>query len=193
MIFVLMMTASNYNSMSSADGGSSAINDVNSCSTSSRAVESCRLRATRRLLRSAVRDRDVHTLRQLFDDVNINDVMNVAISDAMSWSALAYAARCGYLEVVEALIDMPGCHIDRVDRAKRSAVDEAIGAWAAAALDGDGQRQHDRGKRYRIVRRLLAAGARSLSRPALDAVLSSALDCDNGQQFVCKLVKVKFN
>lgn len=187
-----MMTAQACNSMSSADGGSSAINDINS-SSSSQAVEYCRLRATRRLLRSAVRNRDVHTLRRLFDDVNISDVMNVALSDAMSCSALAYAARCGYLEVVEALVDMPGCHIDRVDRAKRSALDEAIGGWAAVALDAGGQRQHDRGKRYRIVRRLLAAGARSLSRPSLDAVLSSALDCDNVQQFVHKLVKVKLN
>jgi len=175
-----------------ADSGSSAINDVNS-SSSSRAVESCRQRTTRRLFRSAVRDRDVLTLRRLFDEVDINDVMNAALSDAMSCSALAYAARCGYLEVVEALIDMPGCHIDRVDRTKRSAIDEAIGAWAAAAQDGGEQRQHDRGVRYRIVRRLLAAGACSLSRSALDGVLSSALESDNGQQFVRKLVKVNLN
>jgi len=178
--------------MSSADGGSSAINDVDS-SSSSQAVEPCRQRTTRRLLRSAVRDRDVLTLRRLSNEVDINDVMNAALSDAMSRSALAYAARCGYLEVVEALVDMPGCHIDHVDRAKRSAVDEAICAWAAAALDGGERRQHDRGKRYRIVRLLLAAGASSLSRPALDAVLSSALDGDSGHQFVRKLVKVKLS
>ena len=176
--------------MSSADGGSSAIT-INSSSSS--AVESCRQRRTRRLLRSAVRDRDVLTLRRLLDDVEINDVMNASLSDVMSCSALAYAARCGYLEVVEALIDMPGCHVDRVDRTKRSAIDEAIGAWAAAALDGGGRRQHDSGRRYRIVRRLLAAGARSLSRPALDAVLSAALNGDRGRQFVRKLVKVTLN
>jgi len=178
--------------MSSADGESSMIDDVNS-STSPRTAESCRQRTTRRLLRSAVRDRDVLTLRRLLADVDVNDVMNAALSNAMSCSALAYAARCGYLEVVETLIDMPGCHIDNTDRTTRSALDEAIGAWAAAALDDASRRQHDCGKRYRIVRRLLAAGARSLSRPALDVVLSSALNEDNGKQFARKLAKVKFN
>jgi len=136
----------------------------------------------------------VLTLRQLLNDVHMDDVINAALSDAMPCSALAYAARCGYLDVVEALVDMPDCQIDRLDRTKRSAVDEAISGWATSALDGAGRRQHDRGKRYRIVRRLLAAGARSLSRPALDAVLSSALHtAGSGQQFVRKLVKVKVN
>jgi len=176
--------------MSSVDGGSSVMDDTNS-STSSLAVTDCsRQRTTRRLLRSAVRDRDLATLRRLLADV---DVINAALSDAVSCTALAYAVRCGYLEVVETLIDIPGCHVDSVDRTKRSALDEAITAWATAALDCGVPRQHDCGKRRRIVRRLLAVGARSLSRPALDSVLSSALDDDNGLQFVRKLVKVNLN
>jgi len=138
-----------------------------------------------------VRDCDVLTLRRLLADVDVNDdVVNAALSNAVPCSALAYAARCGYLEVVETLVDMPGCLIDGVDRTKRSALDEAIGAWAAAALDGDGRCQHNCSKRQSVVRRLLAAGARSLSRPALDVLLSSALDDDDGQQFTRKLVKV---
>jgi len=174
--------------MSSAGGGSSTIIAINSSST--QAVETCcRQRPTRRLLRSAVRDRDMLTLRRLLADVTIHDV-NAALSDATSCSALSYAVRCGYLDVVEALIDMPGCHVDRVDRTQRSAIDEAIGAWAAAEMDSRGRRQHDCGKRYRIVRRLLASGIHSLSRPALDGVLSSAFGGDSGQQFVHKLVKV---
>jgi len=141
-----------------------------------------------------VRDGDVLTLRRLLSDVDHHGVVNCALSDAVPCSALSYAARCGYPEIVDTLVDMPGCQIDGVDRTKRSALDEAIGGWAAAALDADGGRQQDcsTGKRCRIVRRLLAAGARSLSRPALDVVLSSALhDDDNGQQFTRKLVTVR--
>jgi len=178
--------------MSVGDGGSSVLDDVNS-SRSSQAAECCRQRATRRLVRSAVRDRDVPTLRRLFADVDINDVVNAALSDAGSCSALAYAVRCGYLDVVETLIDMPGCRVDSVDRTKRSALDEAIGAWASAALDSGQRGQHDCGKRHRIVRRILAAGARSLSRPALEVVLPSAMDSVTGRQFARKLVKVKLN
>jgi len=171
--------------MSSADGGSSVIKDEdNGCVNSS---SSCRQRVTRRLLRSAVRDRDLLTLRRMLADIGLSD--DSALSGC---SLLAYAARCGHLDIVEALVDMPGCHVDRVDRTKRSALDEAIGAWSATALDTGGRpRLHDRGKRYRIVRRLLTAGTRSLSRPALGAVLSSALDSANGQYFITKLVKVK--
>ena len=169
--------------MSKAGGESSVVDDDSS--SFQRAVESCRGR-TRRLLRSAVRDRDVLTLRRVLADVNVGDLVNAALSDALSCSVLAYAVRCGYLEVVEALLDLPGCHVDAT---KRSALDEAIGAWAAAAaFDG---RRHDCAKRYRIVRRLLVAGTRSLSRQALDVVLSSSLDGGSGQHFVRKLVKVK--
>ena len=175
------------NDMSSAGAGEcSLVNDDDGWSSS----RSCHGRM-RRLLRSAVRDRDVLTLRRLFASVDVGDLVNAALSDALSSSALAYAARCGYLDVVDALVDLPGCHVDRVDKTRRSALDEAIGAWAAAAAALDGQRQHDCAKRYRIVRRLLAAGTRSLSRQALDLVLSSALDTGSGQHFVRKLVKVK--
>jgi len=181
--------------MSSADGKSSTIidnDDVSGSLSSSRPTQ----RTTRRLLRSAVRDRDVLTLRRMLADVDVN-VVNSAMSDVLSCSALAYAARWGYLEVVEALIDTPGCHVDRTDSAKRSALDEAIDAWAAAAAsssDGAGKRQHDCAKQYRIVRRLLAAGARCLSRPVLDTVVSSAaLDSSNGRQFIRKLVKVNYH
>ena len=156
--------------------------DIWSCPQA--AKESCR-RRTRRVVRSAVRDCDLLTLRRVLSDV---DLVNAALSDTLSSSALAYAARCGHLEVVEVLVDLPGCHIDRVDRAKRSALDEAISGWAAA--DGR-QQQHDCARRYRIVRRLLAAGTRSLSRQVLDVVLSSALDSGTGQHFVRKLVQVR--
>jgi len=174
--------------MSSAGGTSSVVDDRQRA-----VVEPCPRGRTRRLLRSAVRERDVLALRRLLADVNL---VNVAVSDALSSSALAYAARCGYLEVVEALVDHPGCRVDHVDRARRSALDDAIGAWAAAAAAAavDGQvRQHDCARRYRIVRRLLAAGTRSLSREALDVVLASALKNAGaaGQHFVRKLVKVK--
>jgi len=141
-----------------------------------------------------VRDGDLLTLRRVLADV---DLLNAALSDALSSSALAFAARCGHIDVVELLVGLPGCHVDRVDRTKRSALDEAISAWAAAATAtaaaaADGQRQqHDCARRYRIVRRLLAAGARSLSRQVLDVVLASALHSGTGQHFVWKLVKVK--
>lgn len=171
-----------------ADEEGSAIDDVVT------SLCSQRQRTARRVLRSALRNRDTVTLRRMLVDVDVCDVVNSALSDALMCSALSYAARCGYLEVVEALTDMPGCHIDRLDPTKRSALDEAIGAWsAAAAQENSRRRQHDCGKQYRIVRRLLIAGARSLSRPALDVILSSALDRINGQHFVQKLIKVKLD
>lgn len=162
--------------------------------------------SARRRLRLAVRDRDVTSLRKLLLG-SCGDI-NAAVSDTSSCSALAYAVRCGHLEIVETLLELPDCHVDRLDRARRSPLDLALRAWIVAATSSstsavrspkreeetvvagvDGK--HDVSRRFRIVRRLLDAGARKVSGAALDDVIWSVLVDDVvRKEVLMKLVKV---
>ena len=79
----------------------------------------------------------------------------------------------GYLEVVEALVYMPECDIDQINRNKHSALDEAICAWLLGA--GSEGKQLS-GRRYRILRCLLAEGAKHVTVTFLDMLIFSALN-----------------
>lgn len=141
-------------------------------------------RWSRRLLRIAVHSRDVARLRQL---TNRGIDVNMVISDVFCDTALTYAVKYGYLEIVEILVKIPGCRLDQLDRNNHSALDEAVRTWLASAVPSAEVRSR-LSSRFRIIRCLLEAGASHISANFLDMVVFSTLSTQSGFEFLAKLV-----
>lgn len=143
-------------------------------------------RWSRRLLRIAVHSRDIVRIRNL---TNKGIDINMIISDVFCDTPLTYSVKYGYLEIVEILVVLPSCRIDQLDRNNHSALDEAIKAWLGGAVMPSEVRPN-LGRRFRIIRCLLEAGARHVSVNFLDMVVFSTLSSPGGFELIGKLVRL---
>jgi len=149
-------------------------------------------RSIRRQLRQAIHDRDVDGIRKL---VESGVDVNALLSDVFCNTALTCAVKCGYLEVVEALLEFPRCRLGALNRRKHSALDEGIRAWLRQQTSDDSgesgsDTRHQRGRTFRILRRLLEAGASTSSVAFLDSLVGKALSRTDGFHLVAKLTNV---
>lgn len=141
----------------------------------------------RRLLRSALQSRDPRKLRLLI--AKGLDV-NKPVSEVFWDTPLTYSVKAGFLEMVEQLCTAPECDVDLRNRNKHTALDEAFCCWMLGGMNREESKQ-DVGRRYRILRCLLATGAETLTVQFLDMLVFTVLSNPGTGGGVCvgKLVR----
>ena len=140
----------------------------------------------RRLLRQAVNIRSTTAFRNLIaQDCDINMVMSHVHGDTL----LMYSVKRNSLEMVEILLSFSDCAVDKPDRTGKTPLDEAISAWTLTAMDNSPDNRQAIGRRYRILKRLLSAGAHMSSATCLHQCISNVMNVKGGKGLVEKLSK----
>lgn len=135
-------------------------------------------------MRTALNKQDTLHLRTLLcKGADVNTVL----SDVFNDTPLLYAVKHGALEVVEALLESRQVDLGLRDRSNHTALDEAIRAWFVLPAS---EKRYNVGKRYRIIKCLLAVGASNISHNFIDLLVFSNGNTKAGCLLLSKLVKL---
>lgn len=139
------------------------------------------------MLRAVLHSQDVNKFELLLrDGLDVN-----AVVDNVFWETpLMYAVKHGHLEIVEKLLANGRCRLDCHDRSGHTALDEAVGVWLLGATGLSTESKQYRGRRFRVLRCVVAAGAARLATSSLDNILYSCHNSRSGLNAVDKLVRV---